>query len=170
MSAIRVLRTRRENNVQQGDATLPGGDLDPGPGPHLDQNVLAGYATVALASILSLSGGLFSRHPHGPVSALSPIWRKRGTRKSRLETNAENEARSALLARLWCHLPLQNPANRAENLIRLCSATIGKTGWRMVQFGAIRSRQKVFWQFWESGSNFGPCAWLGQCSENSEKL
>ena len=28
--------------------TLPGGDLDPGTGPHLDQNVLAGYATVAL--------------------------------------------------------------------------------------------------------------------------
>ena len=47
---------------------------------------------------------------------------------------------SALLARLWCHLPLQNPANRAENLIRLCSATIGQTGWRMRQFGAIRSR------------------------------
>ena len=60
MSAIRGLRTRRENNVQQGDATLPGGDLDPGPGPHLDQNVLAGYATVALASILDPSGGLFS--------------------------------------------------------------------------------------------------------------
>ena len=45
-----------------------------------------------------------------------------------------------LLARLWCHLPLQNPANRAENLTRLCSAAIGQTGWRMVQFGAIRSR------------------------------
>ena len=71
------------------------------------------------------------------------IWRKRGTRKSRLETNTENEACSALLARLWCHLPLQNPANRAENPIRLCSATIGRTGWRMVQVGAIRSRQKV---------------------------
>ena len=61
-------------------------------------------------------------------------------RKSRLETNPKNEASSALLARLWCHLPLPNPANRAENLIRLCSATIGQTGWRMVQFGAIRSR------------------------------
>ena len=32
MSAIRVLRTRRENTVQQRDTTLPGGDLDPGPG------------------------------------------------------------------------------------------------------------------------------------------
>ena len=32
MSAIRVLRTRRENTVQQRDATLPGGNLDPGPG------------------------------------------------------------------------------------------------------------------------------------------
>ena len=53
-----------------------------------------------------------------------------GTRKSRLETKSENEARSALLARLWCHLILQNPANRAENLTRLCSATIGQTGWR----------------------------------------
>ena len=73
-------------------------------------------------------------------AARSPLWRKRGTRKSRLETKTENEANSALLARLWCHLPLQNPANRVENLIRLCSATIGRTGWRMVQFGAIRSR------------------------------
>ena len=57
--------------------------------------------------------------PHGPVSARSPIGRKRGTRKSRLETNAENEASSALLARLWCHLLLRNPTNRAENLTRL---------------------------------------------------
>ena len=38
---------------------------------------------------------------------------------------------------------MQNPANRAENLTRLCSATIGQTGWRMMQVGAIRSRQKV---------------------------
>ena len=30
MSAIRVPRTRRENTVQQRDATLPGGDLDAG--------------------------------------------------------------------------------------------------------------------------------------------
>ena len=42
------------------------------------------------------------------------IWRKRGTRKSRLETNTENEACSALLARLWCHLILQNPAPTAR--------------------------------------------------------
>ena len=78
--------------------------------------------------------------PHGPGQRPSPIWPELGTRKSRLETNTENEAFSAILARLWCHLPLQNPANRAENLTRLCSATIGQTGWRMVQFGAIRSR------------------------------
>ena len=52
MSAIRVPRTHRENTVQQRDATLPGGDLD--------QNVLAGYAAVALALILDPSGGLFS--------------------------------------------------------------------------------------------------------------
>ena len=32
MSTIRVPRTRRENTVQQRGATLPGGDLDPGPG------------------------------------------------------------------------------------------------------------------------------------------
>ena len=60
MSAIRVPRTRRENTVQQRDATHPGGDLDPGPGRTLDQNVLAGYAAVALALILDPSGGLFS--------------------------------------------------------------------------------------------------------------
>ena len=33
-------------------------------------------------------------------AALHLIWRKRGTRKSRLETKIENEANSALLARL----------------------------------------------------------------------
>ena len=139
----------------------------------MDQNVLAGYATVALASMLDPSGGLFSDAVR-PGQRLFSYFAKRGTRKSRLETKPENDASSALPVRLWCHLPLQNPANRAENLIRLCSATIGQTGWRMVQFGAIRSRairsrEKVFWQFWESGSNFWPCAWLGQCSENSEK-
>ena len=32
MSAIRVPRTRRENTVQQRDATLPSGNLGPGPG------------------------------------------------------------------------------------------------------------------------------------------
>ena len=53
-------RTRRENTVQQRDATLPGGDLGSRPGPHMDQNVLAGYAAVALALILDPSGGLFS--------------------------------------------------------------------------------------------------------------
>ena len=76
----------------------------------------------------------------GSVSGSSPFCRKRGTRKSRLETKTENEARSALLARLWCHLFLQNPTNRAENLVGLCSATIGRTEWRMAQSGAIRSR------------------------------
>ena len=66
-----------ENNVQQRDATLPGGDLDPGPGPHLDQNVLAGYATVALASILDSSGGLFSdaaRPGQCPFSYWAQTW------------------------------------------------------------------------------------------------
>ena len=77
MSAIRVLRTRRENNVQQRDATLPGGDLDPGPGPHLDQNVLADYAAVAPASILGLSGCLLSaaaRPGQRPLPNLAQTW------------------------------------------------------------------------------------------------
>ena len=93
MSAIRVPRTRRENTVQQRDATLPGGDLD--------QNVLAGYAAVALALILDPSGGLFSDAARPCQRPTPPLWRKRGTRKSRLETKTENEASSALLARLW---------------------------------------------------------------------
>ena len=110
---------------------------------HLDQNVLDRYAAVAQGPRFWAYRVASFPLPHGPVNACNPIWRKRGTRKSGLETNTENKARSALLARLWCHLPLQNPANRAENLIRLCSATIGQTGWRMVQVGAIRSRQKA---------------------------
>ena len=70
-------------------------------GPHLDQNVLAGYAAVALALILGTSGGLFSDAARPCQRPAPPLWRKRGTRKSRLETNTENEACSALLARLW---------------------------------------------------------------------
>ena len=98
------------------------------PGPHLDRNVLAGYAAVALALILETTPRAASFPTlHGPVSDPLPLLRKRGTRKSRLETKTENEARSALLARLWCHLILQNPANRTENLTRLCSATICQT-------------------------------------------
>ena len=53
------------------------------------------------ASILGLSGGLFSTVVRSPGQRPLPIWRKRGTRKSRLETKTENEASSALLARLW---------------------------------------------------------------------
>ena len=71
------IRTRTENTVQQRDATLPGGDLDPGPGPHLDQNVLAGYAKVALASILDPSSGLFSdaaRPGQCPFSYWAQTW------------------------------------------------------------------------------------------------
>ena len=70
-------------------------------GPHMDQNVLAGYAAVALALILGTSGGLFSDAARPCQRPAPPLWRKRGTRKSRLETNTENEACSALLARLW---------------------------------------------------------------------
>ena len=62
------------------------------PGPHLDQNVRAGYAAVVLALILDPSGGLFSAAARPPVSARYPLWRKLGTRKSRLETKTENEA------------------------------------------------------------------------------
>ena len=114
------------------------------PGPHLDQNLLGQLRGASPStSILGFSGSLFSRRPHSPGQLPSRIRGKLGTRKSRLETNTENEAFSALLARLWCHLILQYRANRAENPTRLCGAAIGQTGWRMVQVGAIRSRQKV---------------------------
>ena len=65
MSAIRGPRTRSENTVQQRDATLPGGDLD--------QNVLAGYAAVALALILDLC--LLFIHPPAHGSEISPAAR-----------------------------------------------------------------------------------------------
>ena len=94
--------------------------------------MLAGYAAVALALILDPSGGLFSDATRPSQRPFPYLAQTLALRKSGLERNTGNEARSALLARLWCHLPLQNPANRAENLIRLCSATIGQTGWRMV--------------------------------------
>ena len=71
------------------------------PGPHLDQNVLAGYAAVALVLILDSSGGLFSDAARPGQRPAPPLWSKRGNRKSRLETKPENEASSALLARLW---------------------------------------------------------------------
>ena len=113
------------------------------PGPHLDQNVLGQLRRRSPGLDSGPLGWPLFPPPAWPGQRPLPIWRKLGTRKSRLETKSENEARSALLARLWCHLILQNPANRAETRICLCSATIGQTGWRMVQVGAIRSRQKV---------------------------
>ena len=47
------------------------------PGPHLDQNVLAGYAAAALALILDPSGGLFSdatRPGQRPFPYLAQTW------------------------------------------------------------------------------------------------
>ena len=110
------------------------------PGLHLDQNVLGLLRRDSLGLDSGPLGWPLFRCRTARSAPVLLFGRKRGTRKSRLETKTENEACSALLARLWCHLPLQNPANRAENLIRLCSATICQTGWRMVQSGAIRSR------------------------------
>ena len=51
------------------------------PGPHLDQNVLARHGAVSPASILGLSGGLFSAARMALSAARSPLWRKRGTTK-----------------------------------------------------------------------------------------
>ena len=84
MSAIRVPRTRRENTVQQRDATLPGGDLD--------QNVLAGYAAVALALILDPSGGLFSdaARPCQRPAAVRGLLRDSGVKPLRLPASSPN--------------------------------------------------------------------------------
>ena len=57
------------------------------PGPHLDQNVLAGYAAVALALILDPSGGLFSdaaRPGQSPLPPLAQTWH------SKIEIRDEN--------------------------------------------------------------------------------
>ena len=55
----------------------------------------------AMGQITTHGGGLFSDAARPGQWPVPPLWRKRGTRKSRLETNTENEACSALLARLW---------------------------------------------------------------------
>ena len=44
------------------------------PGPHLDQNMLVGYAKVALALILDPSGGLFSAARKVPRSEPAPLF------------------------------------------------------------------------------------------------
>ena len=51
------------------------------PGPHLDQNVLARYAAVTRASILGLSGGLFSAAARLGQRPATLFGAKRGTRK-----------------------------------------------------------------------------------------
>ena len=51
------------------------------PGPHMDQNVLAGYAAVALALILDPSCGLFYDAARPCQRPAPPLWRKRGNRK-----------------------------------------------------------------------------------------
>ena len=79
------------------------------PGPHLDQNVLGQLRRGSLGLDSGSLGWPLFRRRTALSAAHHLIWRKRGTRKSGLETNAENEACSALLARLWCHLIPQTP-------------------------------------------------------------
>ena len=63
--------------------------------------MLAGYAAVALALILDPSGGLFSDAARPCQRPAPPFCANVALRKSRLETKTEDEASSALLARLW---------------------------------------------------------------------
>ena len=80
---------------------LPGGDLDPGPGRTWTRTLLGQLRRGNLSLDSEPLGRPLFRRRTALSAARHPIWRKRGTRKSGLETNAENEARSALLARLW---------------------------------------------------------------------
>ena len=109
--------------------------------------MLARYAAVAWASIMGLSGGLFPL-PHGPFSARFPIWRKRGTRKSRLETNTESEARSALLARLWCHLPCKTPptARKISPVSAVPQLAGLGGGWCRLELSGLGKRWSSFWR------------------------
>ena len=74
MSAIRVLRTRRENTVQQRDATLPGGDFGSRPGAHLDQNVLGQLRRGNLSLDSEPLGRPLFRCPQGPRSEPAPLF------------------------------------------------------------------------------------------------
>ena len=81
--SLRVPPYAQRNIVRNRDATLPDEDLDARlgerwtsrrPGPHLDQNVLARYAAVVPASILGLSGGLFSAAVRPLFSYWAQTW------------------------------------------------------------------------------------------------
>ena len=87
-----------------------GEDLDPGPGqrwtlrrpgPHLDQNVLGQLRGSSPGPDSEPLGRPLFPPPAWPDQRPLPNLAKRGTRKPRLETHTENEASSALLARLW---------------------------------------------------------------------
>ena len=82
------------------------------------------------------------------LAARSPLGRKRGTRKSGLETKTENEARSALLARLWCHLPCQTPPT-ARKISRVSAvpqlAGLGG-GWCSLELSGLGKRWSSFWR------------------------
>ena len=154
MSAIRVPRTRRENTVQQRDATLPGGDLDLGPGPHLDQNVLGQLRRGnPQPRFWSLSGGLFSDAAR-PCQRPAPLlWRKRGTRKSRLETKTENEA---LFRPSSASLVTPDPAKprpTARKISRVSAvpqlAGLGG-GWCRLELSGLGKR---WFSFWRKSSN-----------------
>ena len=128
----------------------------PAPGPEC---ALARPATprVAPASILGPSGGLFSRRPYGPVSARSPIWRKRVPRKSGLETKTENEARSALFASLWCHLILKTPPTARKtspvSVVPQLARLVG--GWRSLVLSGLG------WKPRNTGRNPRPATYGG---------
>ena len=67
-SPLRAGKTPSSNGMPRSRAGRPGSR----PGPHMDQNVLAGYAAVTSASILSPSGRPLFRCPQGPRSEPAP--------------------------------------------------------------------------------------------------
>ena len=71
------------------------------PRPTWTKTCWARYAAEALASILNPSGGLFSVAARPCQRPAPPFGANVALEKSRLETKTENEASSALLARLW---------------------------------------------------------------------
>ena len=106
------------------------------PGPHLDQNVLAGYAAVALVLILGLSCGLFSAAAR-PVSTRSSYWAQTWHSKIAIRDKTRKWGPfSPSSASLVTPDPAKPRQPRGKSHLSLQCHNC-RTEWRMGQFGAI---------------------------------
>ena len=98
--------------------------------------------------ILDPSGGLFSDAARPCQRPAPPLWRKRGTRKSRLETKTENEACSALLRVSGATYPCKTPPTARKIPPVSAGPQLARLGggWCSLELSGLGKRRSSFWR------------------------